>query len=66
MMDFKYRKESAAVVLLPESDRAKQWTLDNLQVRDWQSVLSGIRIRHDCITEVIDALAASGLSIEAN
>lgn len=65
-MDFKYRTESAVIVLIPESDRAKQWTLDNLQVKDWQSVLRGIEIEHSLINDILDALKASGLSIESN
>ena len=62
-MDFKFKKESASVVIIPESDRAKQWTLDNLQVKDWQTVLTGIRIDPELISDIKEALSACGLSI---
>jgi len=62
-MDFKFKKESASVVIIPESDRAKQWTLDNLQVKDWQTILTGIRIDPELISDIKEALSACGLSI---
>jgi hypothetical protein len=65
-MDFKFKTESSEVILIPESDRAKQWTLDNLLVKDWQTVLTGIRIDSSLINDITDALTASGLSIEVN
>ena len=63
VMDFKFKKESASVVIIPESDRAKQWTLDNLQVKDWQTILTGIRIDPELISDIKEALSACGLSI---
>jgi hypothetical protein len=65
-MDFIYRNEAASVVLIPESDRAKQWTLDNLHVKDWQTVLNGVRIEPELMTDITDALSASGFSIGTN
>ncbi len=65
-MDFTYKNESSSVVLIPESDRAKQWTLDNLKVKDWQTVLSGIRIEPELISDIKDAVSACGLSIGTN
>lgn len=62
-MDFKFKRESTSVVIIPESDKAKQWTLDNLQVKDWQTILTGIRIDPELISDIKDALSACGLSI---
>ncbi len=65
-MDFIYRNEPASVVLIPESDRAKQWTLDNLHVKDWQTVLNGVRVEPELISDIKEALSACGLSIGTN
>ena len=64
-MDFIFRNDSAYTVLVPESDRAKQWVLDNLQVKDWQTILNGTIIESCLIYEIVDVLIANGLSILA-
>jgi len=65
-MDFTYKTEFSEIILIPESDRAKQWTLDNLRVKDWQTVLRGIRIDQEMIHDIADAVGACGLSIESD
>jgi hypothetical protein len=64
-MDFIIRNDSESTILIPESDRAKQWILDNLQVKDWQTVLNGIIIESYLVYDIIEVLIVSGLSILA-
>jgi hypothetical protein len=64
-MDFIFKGESETGVLIPESDRAKQWALDNLQVKDWQTILKGIIIESCVIYEIVDILIANDLNIVA-
>jgi hypothetical protein len=64
-MDFIIRNDSESTILIPESDRAKQWILDNLQVKDWQTILNGIIIESYLVYDIIEVLIVSGLSILA-
>jgi len=63
-VDFYVRNEFSIIMLLPESERAKDWINDNISLDDWQNK-ANIAIEPRYFDDIFQALQNEGMTLEA-
>ncbi len=61
--DFYYRGKSSVFMLIPKSDKAFRWIMDNLKLQSWQDPeMPVLEMSH--FADIGDAIISEGLTLE--
>ena len=62
-MDFYYRNEGTIIILIPETDRARQWVKRKVHIESWQSQ-DHIPIELRYFDNIYRGILSEGMTIE--
>jgi hypothetical protein len=63
-MDFEVVNQGNICLLCPQTDEAREWVHDNLNVESWQYLGRNIGVDHRYIGDIVAGIQADGLSVE--
>lgn len=62
-VDFYFRNEISLIILIPESEKAKEWVTDNLPLENWQNE-NNIPIEPRYFPDIMEGIKADGLTVK--
>ena len=65
-VDFLVRNHGTVWTIVPQTEAAKEWTAENVEIEDWQRMGSGSGFTgdHRPMRHLVEAIEAEGFSVE--